>query len=91
MSSQAEIDVGAFETDRMLKSAVVEEPGGVATAVWAPLEPTVAVETILPDFDEYEVRVFDARRGRRLGATEPIEMSQHQHLAFNGIWLSIVD
>lgn len=42
--------------------------GGVATAVWAPTEPTLAVATDLPDLDEYEVRVYDARRGRRLVA-----------------------
>jgi hypothetical protein len=33
-----------------------EERGGVATAVWAPSQPSVAVETNLPDYDEYEVR-----------------------------------
>jgi hypothetical protein len=36
--------------------------------VWAPAEPTLAVETDLSDFDEYEVRVYDTRRGRRLVA-----------------------
>jgi len=41
--------------------------GGVATAIWAPPQPSVAVETALPDFDEYEVRIYDAARGRRPG------------------------
>jgi hypothetical protein len=40
----------------------------VATAVWAPARPTVAVETELPDYDEYEVRIYDAERGRQLVA-----------------------
>jgi hypothetical protein len=40
----------------------------VATAVWAPPAPSVAVETELPDYDEYEVRIYDARRNRRLVA-----------------------
>jgi hypothetical protein len=66
--SQVEIDVAAFEKDGLLDSAMNEDRGGVATAVWAPSRPSVAVETTLPDFDEYEVRVFDARRGRHLVA-----------------------
>jgi hypothetical protein len=40
----------------------------VATFVWAPPQPTRAAETDLPDTDEYEVRVYDAKRGRRLVA-----------------------
>ncbi len=40
---------------------------GVA-AVWAPAEPTLIIETSLADFDEYEVRVYDTRQGRRLVA-----------------------
>jgi hypothetical protein len=36
--------------------------------LWAPAEPTLAVETDLSDFDEYEVRVYDTGRGRRLVA-----------------------
>lgn len=40
----------------------------MATAVWAPAAPNVAVETELPDDDEYEVRVYDAARNRRLVA-----------------------
>ena len=46
--------------------------GGVATAVWAPPRPTLAVATDLPDLDEYEVRVYDTRRGRRLVAAVEI-------------------
>src|SRR5262249_43378291 len=41
---------------------------GTATATWAATEPTLRVETDLPDVDEYEVRVYDAARGRRLVA-----------------------
>ena len=67
--SQLEIDVAAFEQDEASPlSGTAEENGGVATAVWAPPQPCVAVETTLPDYDEYEVRIFDARRGRRLVA-----------------------
>jgi hypothetical protein len=42
--------------------------GGVAAAPWAPPAPTLTLETDLPEQDEYEVRVYDARRGRQLVA-----------------------
>src|SRR4051812_3355681 len=59
--SQVEIDVAAFEKDGPISlSAMGEENGGVAVAIWAPPEPKVAVETTLPDYDEYEVRIYDA-------------------------------
>jgi hypothetical protein len=32
-------------------------------------EPTVAVETEVPDYDEYSVRIYDVERGRQLVAT----------------------
>lgn len=41
------------------------EGGGVATVVWAPPEPTLAIPAELPDQDEYEVRVYDTRRNRQ--------------------------
>jgi hypothetical protein len=67
--SQVEIDVAAFEKiepPSLFSSA--EGNGGVATATWAPPQPTVSVETALPDYDEYEVRIFDSTRNRRLVA-----------------------
>jgi hypothetical protein len=45
---------------------------GFAAVPWAPAAPSVAVETELPDEDEYEVRIYDARRGRRLVAAVEI-------------------
>ena len=67
--SQVEIDVAAFEREESAASHESDEGnGGVATAVWAPAAPSVAVETLLPDYDEYEVRIYDARRNRRLVA-----------------------
>jgi hypothetical protein len=66
-----EIDVAAFEEGgREVPGAggADDGGGGVATAVWAPPEPTLAVATDLPDLPEYEVRVFDLRAGRRLVA-----------------------
>ncbi len=67
--SQVEIDVAAYEKDDAPSpSGMSEGNGGVATAVWAPARPTVAVETTLPDYDEYEVRIYDATRRRQLVA-----------------------
>ena len=42
--------------------------GGVAVAPHAPPQPTLTMETELPDQDEYEVRIYDERHGRRLVA-----------------------
>ena len=66
--SQVEVDIAAFEMAESGGRARDAEGGGVATAVWAPARPSVAVDVTLPEYDEYEVRVFDARRGRRLVA-----------------------
>jgi hypothetical protein len=66
----AEVDVSAYDTDERgpLTSTSVEAEGGIATAVWAPLRPTFSVVTDLPDQAEYEVRVYDGKRHRRLVA-----------------------
>lgn len=63
------VDVAAFEHDDAPRLLGSEDEGVVATAVWVPPEPTLAVETQVPDDDEYEVRVYDAERGRQLVAT----------------------
>ncbi len=71
--SQGEIDVGTFKTDEFPSPPTFSEGnGGVATAVWSPPQPSVAVETTLPDNDEYEVRIYDAKRDRRLVAAVEI-------------------
>ena len=61
-----EIDVSTYQQDEPARQ---EEPraghGGVTLAAWAPPEPTLTLEAELPDQDEYEVRVYDARHGRR--------------------------
>lgn len=69
LGAEVEIEVATFELEPAAGIFGPQpEDGGVATAVWAPAEPTLAVETELSDFDEYEVRVYDTRRGRRLVA-----------------------
>ena len=67
-----EIDVAA--TDLYASSAesgsANDSNGGVATAVSAPPEPTLTIETDLPGQPEYEVRVFDNERRRVVAAVE---------------------
>jgi hypothetical protein len=70
--TQAEIDVATYDTEEESFSAESSGNGGVATAVWAPAQPTLAVATDLPDMDEYEVRVYDTKGGRRLVAAVEI-------------------
>lgn len=64
-----EIDVSAYEQDEPAEEQKVKSTNsGSAVATWAPPKPTLTLETELPDQDEYEVRVYDARHGRRLVA-----------------------
>src|SRR3954453_5739897 len=67
-----EVDVAATDTELEPPFAAgpVAAGAGAATAVWAPPEPTLVVETDLPEQDEYEVRVFEAERRRRVAAVE---------------------
>jgi Protein of unknown function (DUF4058) len=74
LGSSFEIDVASYEDDDG-GSLIVDEAenvGGVATAVWAPPLPTLAVATDLPDVDEYAVRIYDTKHGRRLVAAVEI-------------------
>jgi Protein of unknown function (DUF4058) len=104
--SIVEIDVAAFEKDEAPPlSRINEGNGGVTTVVWAPAQPSVAVETTLPDYDEYEVRIFDARRRRHLVAAieivSPANKDRPEHrnifvakcavLLQKGVAVSIVD
>ncbi len=68
LGAEIEIDVASFE------KAEAESPAlpGSNGATWRASEPSVAVETDLLSTDEYEVRVYDAQRGRRLVAAVEI-------------------
>src|SRR5438132_2476461 len=69
--SSAEIDVATFQDESEVALAVGSgngSEGGIATAVWAPPRPTLAVVTDLPAQDVYEVRVYDEKRHSRLVA-----------------------
>ena len=69
LGTEFEIDVSAYEQDEAATTALPGGgTGGVAVAVHAPPQPTLTVEAELPDQDEYEVRIYDERHGRRLVA-----------------------
>jgi len=66
-----EVDVAAYEIPPL--------PGGnspglgrkgkeLGATAWTAAEPTLAIETDIPDEDEYEVRIYDAERERTLVA-----------------------
>jgi hypothetical protein len=63
-----EIAVGTLESDEAPRAGGPNGNGGAATAAWTATAPVVAVETDPPDEYEYEVRVFDLERERRLVA-----------------------
>ena len=104
--AQVEIDVAAYEKHEAPATfGNSDRDGGVATAVWAPPVPSVAVETDLPEDDEYEVRIYDAERGRTLVAAIEIVSPANKDrpekrnvfvakcaaLLRNGVAVSIVD
>ena len=104
--AQVEIDVAAYEKDDVPSlPGPRQENGGVATAIWAPARPTVVVETTLPDYDEYEIRIYDAKRGRHLVAAIEIvspankDRTEHRNvfvakcaaLLQKGVAVSVVD
>jgi hypothetical protein len=74
LGTHAEIDVTAYETDAPEPAAARtrDADGGVATEVWAPPQPTLDIAADLSEQDEYEVRVYDTQRHRRLVAAVEI-------------------
>ncbi|MCI0685533.1 MAG: DUF4058 family protein [Gemmataceae bacterium] len=84
LGSYFEIDIAAFEHDES-GSPDLARNGGAATALEAPPKPSLTVETDLLAQDEYEVRVYDARRGRRLVAAieivSPANKDRPEHRA----------
>jgi hypothetical protein len=69
LGSQVEVDVAPL--DRM-SGEVSDFQTHRGSTAWAPAAPTLAVETELADANEYEVRVYDTRHGRRLVAAVEI-------------------
>jgi len=69
-----EIDVCAYkgDEDSQPRMTTASGPAGAATAMWAPPEPTLAVDADLTEQYEYEVLVYDQSRGRHLVAVVEI-------------------
>ncbi|QDV39665.1 DUF4058 family protein [Tautonia plasticadhaerens] len=82
LGTAIEVDVATFEGDEPAPNqgpaGASGEGGGVAVAPWAPPGPSVAVASELPEASEYEVRVYDARRGRRLVAAVELVSSSNK-------------
>ncbi len=71
LGTNFEIDVCAFEVREEGQTAMTaggSAAAGASTVAWAPPEPTLAVDTELTEQYEYEVRVYDQSRGRKLVA-----------------------
>ena len=70
LGSAYEVDIGTFDPKESWSSSYGDSSteGGLATAVWAPAEPTLALDTEPLDSAEYEVLVFDLNRERTLVA-----------------------
>jgi hypothetical protein len=64
-----EVDIGSFELgDSYPATYGREDDIGSSTATWSIAEPTVAVETEIPEEAEYEVKIYDVERDRTLVA-----------------------
>ena len=85
LGSSIEVDVATFEEEEVDSPSVVawSREGGTATLAWSPSRPTLAVTTDLPNIDEYEVRVYDTKSGRRLVAAielvSPANKDRREH------------
>lgn len=65
LGSAFEVDVGSYDLDSRDRDARPDPATGPAALT---LAPTLTVETDLSEQDEYEVRIYDTERGRRLVA-----------------------
>lgn len=65
LGSPFEVNVSTYDLDAHDPDAAVETGG---TATQTALAPTFTVEADLSEQDEYEVRIYDAERGRQLVA-----------------------
>jgi len=68
VGAEIEVDIGTLEGEE----AEPLDCNGETGLAYAPVEPSVAVETELLDTSEYEVRVFDVKHRRRLVAAVDI-------------------
>lgn len=67
LGSPIEVDIATYEDDTHPPNSPGETSDG-GTATLTALSPTLTVEAELADQDQYEVRIYDTERGRRLVA-----------------------
>lgn len=74
LGASIEINVATYEEVESPVPPIAQKDkgGGVATATWTPSRPTLEVPVDLPSLDEYEVRVYDTKSGRRVVAAVEI-------------------
>jgi hypothetical protein len=72
LGSYFEIDVSTFEEGGSERSSNRSPNGGVATATYAPPEPSRAFDAEIPEQYEYEVLIYDVERDRKLVAAVEI-------------------
>lgn len=87
LGSAYEVDIGTFKPSedwtRNYADFNSNSDGGLATALWAPAEPTMALETEALDPAEYEVLIYDLARERTLVAAiefvSPANKDREEH------------
>jgi hypothetical protein len=67
LGSEFEVDICAYERVSGQRDGATGD-GLPSPAIWPAAQPTLTLETELADTDEYEVRIYDTRRNRRLVA-----------------------
>ncbi len=68
LGSAYEVDIGTFEPSEGWVGSRSGVGGGLATQLWSPSEPSLALETDPLDAAEYEVLIYDLNRERTLVA-----------------------
>ncbi len=102
-----EIDINTYEesTAPRLSDVIGSNGGGVAIATYAPPEPSLSIDTEIPEQYEYEVLIYDVQRDRTLVAAIEIvspgnkDRPENRHLFVakcasllqKGVCVSIVD
>ena len=61
LGSQAEVDIGSWDTEPQAGDLTVPANGN-GTAVWAPPQPILTLQTELDDPDIFEVKIYDEKR-----------------------------
>ena len=107
LGTSIEVDVAAIEREEggtFFPAPTEVESGTVATVIWAPPQPTLALDTDAPEMDEYEVRITHLEMGRLVAAIEivsPANKDRPEHrrafaakciaLLQQGVSVSILD